>query len=180
MAEFQQREERVQQVRINARIRVPEVRVINSEGEQLGVMATMAARKLAEDAGLDLVEVSPRAFPPVCRIMDWGKYQYLQAKKETEGRKAGKQKELKELKVHPKTGQHDIEYRITHAKEFLEAGHKVRVTCSFKGREMMHPEIGRAHLDLIAKAVIEQGVGTVELGPRMEGKNMILIFQPKR
>jgi translation initiation factor IF-3 len=169
-----------QEVRVNRRIRVPQVRVIDPEGEQLGILEVGAALRLAEEAGLDLVEVSPKAQPPVCRIMDFGKYKYLQKKKESEAAKSATKVLLKEVKLRPKTGEHDVEVKLNHVRGFLDEGHRVKLTVMFRGREIVHQGIGRAHLDHIAKAVTAEGKGVVESGPSMEGRNMTMILVAKR
>jgi translation initiation factor IF-3 len=168
--------ERSPEVRINKRIRVPEVRVIDAEGEQLGILPTAEALKRAEDVGLDLVEVQPKALPPVCRMMDYGKYLYLQKQKQKNN--TSFQQLVKEVKLKPKTGPHDIAFKLDHIREFLKEGHKAKVAVMFKGREIVHQGYGRNHLDLIAKTIVDEGLGTVESAPRLEGRNMILILAP--
>ena len=154
--------------------------MIDAEGEQLGILPTHEALKLAEEAGLDLVEVSPKVLPPVCRIMDMGKYKYLQKQKQAEQKKKSTRVLLKEVKLHPKTGPHDVAFKLEHIREFLKEGHKAKVTVMFKGREIVHQEFGRNHLDLIAKTVVEEGIGIVESTPRLEGRNMVLILAPSK
>jgi len=167
-------------IRINRRIRVPEVRVINAEGEQLGILPTFEAMKLAEQAGLDLVEVQPRALPPVCRLMDYGKYQYLQKKKQAEQKSQVVRQLLKEVKLHPKTDDHDVAFKLNHIREFLKEGHKVKVTVVFKGREIVHnQQFGRHHTDLIAKTILEEGLGIVESAASLLGKSLTMILSPK-
>jgi translation initiation factor IF-3 len=134
-----------QGLRINHRIRVPEIRVILEE-EQLGIMPTHEALRLAEEKGLDLVEISPRAFPPVCRIMDYGKYKYEEAKKKQQQRKKASTVETKEIKFRPKTEGHDMDFKVKHVRRFLEAGNKVRLAVVFRGREITHPQTGLAVL----------------------------------
>lgn len=158
-------------------IRVKDVRVISSEGEQLGVMLVRDAIKQAEDLGLDLVEVAPTANPPVCRIMDFGKYKYEMAKKAAESKKHQTVIVVKEIKLRPRTDDHDVEFKTNNIKRFLAEGNKVKVTVMFRGREMAHTSYGRAVLDRIlkdleAEAIIEQTI-------RMEGKNMTLMLGPK-
>jgi translation initiation factor IF-3 len=158
---------------------VPEVRVINADGEQLGILPVAEALRLAEEAGLDLVEVSPKAVPPVCRIMDFGKYKYLQKKKAAEANRNATKSQLKEVKLRPKTDDHDFDFKLEHIKRFLQEGHKAKVTIMFRGREIVHQEIGKAHLDKMAKAVIEANIGVVESVARLEGRNMTMILAPK-
>jgi translation initiation factor IF-3 len=155
---------------------VAEVRVIGAEGNQLGIIPTSIALAKAREAGLDLVEVSPTAVPPVCRIIDYGKYKFEAQKK----LKAAKAKQhvikVKEIKLHPKTSENDYNYRLVQAKEFLEKGFKVRATVVFKGREMVHQEYGGRWLIKLAKDL--EGLGLSDGGSHMEGRNMSLIFSP--
>jgi translation initiation factor IF-3 len=155
------------------------VRVINSDGEQLGILPVSDALRMAEEQGLDLVEVSPKAVPPVCRIMDYGKYKYLQKKKAAEANRNATKSMLKEVKLRPKTDEHDFQFKLDHIKRFLEEGHKAKVTIMFRGREIVHQEIGKNHLDRMAKSVVESGIGVVESTPRLEGRNMTMILAPK-
>jgi translation initiation factor IF-3 len=155
------------------------VRVINSDGEQLGILPVSDALRMAEEQGLDLVEVSPKAVPPVCRIMDYGKYKYLQKKKAAEANRNATKSQLKEVKLRPKTDEHDFQFKLDHIKRFLEEGHKAKVTIMFRGREIVHQEIGKNHLDRMAKSVVESGIGVVESTPRLEGRNMTMILAPK-
>jgi len=164
-------------MRINHRIRVPEVRVIMDEGEQLGVMPTHEAVRLAEEKGLDLVEISPRAFPPVCRIMDYGKYKYEQAKQKQKARKHASTVEIKEIKFRPKTEGHDMDFKVKHVRRFLEGGNKVRLAVVFRGREITHPQTGKNVLDRVVEATAD--LSTVEVIPNMEGRRMIMIIAPK-
>jgi translation initiation factor IF-3 len=163
--------------RINYGIKVKEVRVISSEGEQLGVLDTREAIKKAEEAGLDLVEVAPTAKPPVCRIMDFGKYKYELAKKAHESRKHQTVILVKEVKLRPRTDDHDVEFKTNNIKRFLEDGNKVKVSVMFRGREMAHTEMGRKVLERIVTDL--QNDAAVEQSPRMEGKNMTLLLSPK-
>lgn len=163
--------------RINYMIKVKEVRVISSEGEQLGVMDTRDAIRKAEELGLDLVEVAPTAKPPVCRIMDFGKYKYELAKKSHESRKHQTVIVVKEVKLRPRTDDHDVEFKKNNIKRFLGDGNKVKVSVMFRGREMAHTEQGRAVLDRILAEL--QAEVVVEQGPRMEGRNMMLLLSPK-
>lgn len=164
--------------RINDMIRIPEVRVIGADGSQVGVIETRRALAMAKEAGQDLVEVSPMAKPPVCRIMDYGKFRFEQSKKT----KAAKQKQhivkVKEIKFHPKTAQNDYNYRVKQAKDFLEEGMKVRLVVQFRGREMAHTEYGKRLLD---QAKIDLAdAGEIEMDARQEGNTMATIFNPKK
>ena len=165
-------------VRINERIRVPEVRVIGDEGEQLGVMDVRDAVRAAREKGLDLVEVAPNADPPVCRIIDFGKYQYEAKKKANEAKKKQVTITVKEVKFRPGTDDHDYEYRMKHARQWLQEGDKVKATIWFRGREMTHRELGARILEKLEKDLVD--VGEVEARPRMEGNQMFIIFGPKR
>lgn len=164
-------------LRINHRIRVPEVRVIGEDGEQLGVMPTHEALRLAEERGVDLVEISPRAFPPVCRVMDYGKYKYEQAKKKQQARKHASTVEIKEIKFRPKTEEHDMDFKVKHVRRFLEEGNKVRLVIVFRGREITHPQTGLAVLNRVVDAT--QDLSGVEVTPNMEGRRMVMILAPK-
>ena len=163
--------------RLNHRIRVPEIRVIDAEGNQLGIMETRQALSLAREAGLDLVEVAPTAQPPVCRILDYGKFKYDEAKKQKEAKKKAHTVDIKGIRMRYGTETHDLEYRIKDAKRFLEEGNKVQVTLIFRGREMSHPEIGRGQLEKLTQALSD--VSVVERPPVMEGRRMTLLLTPK-
>jgi len=165
-------------VRINERIRVPEVRVIGDDGEQLGVMETREAVRKAREQGLDLVEVAPNAEPPVCRIIDYGKFQYEAKKKANEAKKKQVVITVKEVKFRPGTDDHDYDYRMKHAREWLQDGDKVKATIWFRGREMTHRELGARILEKLEKDLLD--VGEVEARPRMEGNQMFIILAPKR
>ena len=163
-------------LRINQRIRVPEIRVIFEE-EQLGVMPTHEALRLADEKGLDLVEISPRAFPPVCRIMDYGKYKYEEAKKKQQARKRASTVETKEIKFRPKTEEHDMAFKVKHVRRFLEEGNKVRLAVVFRGREITHPQTG---MNVLNKVVdLCNDIATVEATPNMEGRRMIMVIAPR-
>ena len=162
--------------RINDRIRSPEIRLIGPNGENVGVVTPQRALDLAEQVGLDLVEISPNATPPVCKIMDFGKYKYEQQKRESEARKKQKVIEVKEVKVRPGTDDHDLDRKIRDAVKFLEGGDKVKVTLRFRGREMAHQNLGRDLLEKIAEAIKE--VGKVENMPKMEGRQMVMMIGP--
>jgi translation initiation factor IF-3 len=163
--------------RTNYGIKVREVRVIDADGGQLGILDTREAIKKAEEAGLDLVEVAPTAKPPVCRIMDFGKYKYEIAKKAAESRKHQTVIVVKEIKLRPRTDDHDINFKMNNMKRFLEDGNKVKVTIMFRGREMAHTEQGRALLDKVVTELQNEAV--VEQSPRMEGRNMTLLLGAK-
>ncbi len=164
-------------LRINHRIRVPEIRVIGDDGGQLGILPTHEALRLAEEKGLDLVEISPRAFPPVCRIMDYGKYKYEQAKKKQQARKHASTVEIKEIKFRPKTEEHDMDFKVKHVRRFLEEGNKVRLVVVFRGREITHPQTGMNVLNRVVEATAD--IAGVEVTPNMEGRRMVLIIAPK-
>jgi translation initiation factor IF-3 len=154
------------------------VRVVDDEGKQLGIMPPWEALKIAREQGLDLVEVSPRATPPVCRIINYGKYLYQQNKRQHDARKHQKSIELKEVKFRPRTGEHDFEVKKNHIVRFLEEGSKVKATIAFRGREMAHRNIGWEMMNRLIEQVSE--VGQVETRPRQEGPNLTAILAPKR
>ena len=162
---------------MNREIRVREVRVISDAGEQLGILAIQDAIRAAEERGLDLVEVAPQADPPVCKIMDFGKYKYEQAKKAHESKKHQKVVLLKEVKMRPGTDVHDYNFKLNHAKRFLEEGNKVKVTVVFRGREMAHTELGQALLQRVVTDIAD--TGNVEQMPKQEGRALIMIIAPK-
>jgi translation initiation factor IF-3 len=166
------------QTRINERIRIREVRLIDEEGQQVGVVPTFDALQMARERGLDLVEVAPNAMPPVCRLMDYGKYRYEQSRKERESRRNQHVVELKEVRIRPKIDDHDLETKGRQAAKFLDAGDKVKLTVLFRGREMAHPDLGKALLDQLADQLRPHGV--VEQPPRMEGRTMIMFMAPLR
>lgn len=158
-------------------IRVKEVVVIGDDGKQHGVMPVYQALALARDADLDLVEVAPNVRPPVCKIMDYGKYKYKLNKKEHEGKKKQKVIKVKEVKMTPKTDEHDYQFKVRHVKRFLTGGDKAKIVIVFKGREIVHSELGRNMLDRVIEDT--RDVGVVELPPKREGYNMIMILMPK-
>lgn len=164
-------------MRTNEEIRAREVRVIGSDGEQLGIMSGREAQQLAYEKHLDLVEIAPTAKPPVCRIMDYGKYRYEQQKREKESRKKQKTFDIKEVKLRPGIEEHDFNVKFKNAVRFLEDGDKVKVTIMFRGRELSHPELGEVLLNKMAAQLKEMAV--VERQPKLEGKNMIMIVAPK-
>lgn len=150
--------------------------MIGQNGEQLGIVPLPRALDMARNANLDLVEVSPTAQPPVCRLLDYGKFKYEQTRKEREARKSQKTQELKEMRLFPKIGEHDLDFKTKIVRSFLEDGDKVKLTLRFKGRENAHPEIGRAVLDEVVKRL--EGVGSVERAPILEGRAMTMILSP--
>ncbi len=164
-------------MRANRDIRDREIRVIGPEGEQLGIMAPHDAMKKSEEYGLDLVEVAPTAKPPVCRIMDLGKYKYEQRRKERSLKSSQKGGHLKEVKFRPYTGDHDLEFKINHAREFLLARNKVKITLMFRGREMAFRQKGWEIMAQVQKQL--EDVGQAEYSPKFEGRNMIMVLAPK-
>ncbi|WP_084560494.1 translation initiation factor IF-3 [Corynebacterium appendicis] len=166
------------EARINERIRVPEVRLVGPSGEQVGIVRTDDARKLAYEADLDLVEVAPKAKPPVCKIMDYGKYKYEQAQKARESRKNQQQTVVKEQKFRPKIDEHDYQTKKSNVERFLEKGNKVKVTIMFRGREQSRPELGYRLLERLAEDI--QEVGQVESRPKQDGRNMTMVLGPVR
>jgi len=161
---------------MNERIRAREIRVIDEDGSQLGIMAPRDAMMIARERGIDLIEVAPQAQPPVCKIMDYGKYKYEQAKKEKESAKKHKQSELKGIQMFPNIEEHDFTTKVRSAIKFLEDGDKVKVTIRFKGRQITHPEFGRQQLDKVIQMTSE--VGQVEKPAAMEGRMMTMILSP--
>ncbi|SMC96745.1 bacterial translation initiation factor 3 (bIF-3) [Primorskyibacter flagellatus] len=161
---------------MNERIRAPEIRLIGAEGENVGVVTPARAMEMAADVGLDLVEISPNANPPVCKIMDFGKFKYEQQKRESEARKKQKTIDVKEVKFRPNTDTHDYDVKMRNVFRFLEGGDKVKVTLRFRGREMAHQNLGRGLLERIAEDAKE--VGKVENMPKMEGRQMIMMIGP--
>lgn len=166
----------VDRTRINHRIRVNEVRVIAADGEQLGIISTRDALAMAEQQELDLVEVAPNANPPVCRLMDYGKYLYEKQKRERDARKAQKQIEIKEVRLRPKTDEHDIQVVVRKIRKFVEAEAKVRVRVRFRGREIAHPEVARNMMQRVASDVAD--VAQIEMPPSFEGRSMIMVLGP--
>ncbi|NCQ23268.1 MAG: translation initiation factor IF-3 [Rhodobacteraceae bacterium CG17_big_fil_post_rev_8_21_14_2_50_63_15] len=162
--------------RINERIRADEIRLIGADGENVGVVTPDEALEMADKAGLDLVEISPNATPPVCKIMDFGKYKYETQKREAEARKKQKIIEVKEIKFRPGTDTHDYDVKMRSVVKFLEGGDKVKITLRFRGREMAHLDLGRQLLERIADDIKE--VGRIENMPKMEGRQMIMMIGP--
>ncbi|MFI5352614.1 MAG: translation initiation factor IF-3 [Candidatus Binatales bacterium] len=164
-------------MRVNNLIRATEVRVIDSDGHQLGVMNTREAIKVAESRGLDLVEVASAATPPVCRVTDFDKYRYSQKKKEHDGRRHATASAIKEVKMGALTEKHDVEFKVQHIRRFLGEGQRVKLTISFRGRQMAHPELGR---NLITKILaLVQDISQSDGSSRMEGRNLSILLTPR-
>ncbi|MEU5265444.1 translation initiation factor IF-3 [Amycolatopsis sp. NPDC021455] len=166
------------ETRINDRIRVPEVRLVGPAGEQVGIVRIEDALRLAQENDLDLVEVAPQARPPVCKLMDFGKYKYESAQKARESRRNQQLTVIKEQKLRPKIDQHDYETKKGHVSRFLAAGNKVKVTIMFRGREQSRPELGFRLLQKLADDVTE--LGFVESSPKQDGRNMIMVLAPHK
>jgi translation initiation factor IF-3 len=166
------------ETRINERIRAREVRLIGVNGEQLGVMPTREALARAQEVALDLVEIAPTANPPVCKIMDYGRFKFEQSKKDRDAHRKSRGGELKGMRMSPKIGEHDFQVKARRVREFLQDGNKVRVAMWFRGREMAHPKVGEALLTRLAQSVAD--LGTVESIPKLEGRNMIMILAPRK
>ncbi|MFA5084817.1 MAG: translation initiation factor IF-3 [Candidatus Omnitrophota bacterium] len=162
---------------MNHRIRAREIRVIGEHGDQLGVMSVQDGIKNAEESGLDLVEIAPTANPPVCRIMDHSRFKYEQEKKEKEARKKQKVVHIKEIRLGPKIGEHDYQFKVNHLIEFLKKGDKVKVTMIFRGREMAHIDLGRKILEKLSSDI--SGVGEIEENPKLEGRFINMIIRAK-
>ncbi len=165
------------EVRVNDRIRVPQVRVIGDDGSQVGVLPTREALLLAQSKGLDLVEVSPTARPPVCRIMDYGKFKYEQNRRARKAKKKQHQMQLKEVKMRPKIDDHDYDFKMNHARDFLNGRDKVKFTITFRGREIAHQDIGHVLIQRIIAELTD--VSTVESPPRSEGRSLTTVLMPK-
>ncbi len=165
-------------IRVNQRIRVPEVRVVNEDGQQLGIMSTDAARDIAARIGLDLVEISPNGQPPVCKIMDYGKYKYELKKKASVAKKSQHQSQVKEVKLRPRIDEHDLSFKVNNARRFLIDGDKVKCTVMFRGREIVHTQIGRDLLEQVQERLSE--VAKPETRPQMEGRTLSMIFAPDK
>ena len=181
LAQQKSRETRITTVttkafRVNQQIRVREVRLIDDENQQLGILPIQEALRLAYERNLDLVEVAPNAVPPVCRLLDFGKFQYERQKKEREARKAQKIIEIKEIRLRPRTGEHDMDTKVRQTLAFLEEGSKVKVAVRFRGREITHPEIAREQLEEFVAKV--GAAGAIEAQPSMEGKNLFILLSP--
>ncbi len=171
------RDTRGPQIRVNHRIRVPEVRVVAEDGSNLGVLSTEAALRRAQEVGLDLVEVNPKAMPPVCKILDFGKYKYEEKKKAREAKKKQTVVEVKEIKIRPKTDDHDLDVKVRAIRKFIEAGNKVKVTCRFRGREITHPERAQMQLTFILGKI--EDLVNIEQRPTMEARTMAILVSPK-
>lgn len=164
-------------IRVNERIRVPQVRLIDTTGEQIGIIPTREALKIALDKGYDLVEISPTAKPPVCKIMNYGKYKYELNKKAKSSKKKQHVIHLKEMRLRPKIEEHDYQFKLRHVREFLEKGHKVKVFVQFRGREMAHQELGHNILQRLEENLRDLGI--VEQKAKFEGRSLSLTFTPK-
>lgn len=164
-------------MQINEAIRDREVRVIAANGEQLGIMSAREALKKAEEKNLDLVKIAPNGNPPVCKIMDYGKYRFERSKREKEARKNQKVVEIKEIRLSLNIDTHDFETKLNHARKFLKAGDKVKVSIRFRGREMAHPQLGEAAMKKFAEACAE--LAAVEKSPKLEGRQMLMFLTPK-
>lgn len=162
--------------RVNEGIRAREIRVIGADGEQLGIMSVPDALKIADENDLDIVEVAPNASPPVCRLMDYGKYLYEKQKRERESRKAQKQIEIKEVRLRPKTDEHDIQVVLSKIRKFSKEGAKTRVRIRFRGREIYHPEVAQEIMKRIAEDVSD--IATVEARPTLDGRSMVMVLAP--
>lgn len=166
-----------QEARVNERIRVPQVRVIGDDGSQVGILPTREALVMAQSKGLDLVEVSPTSRPPVCRIMDYGKFKYEQNRRARKAKKNQHQMQLKEVKMRPKIDDHDYNFKLQHAREFLEERDKVKFTITFRGREVAHQDLG---YKIINQIIVDlQDVALVETPPRSEGRTLTMTVSPK-
>ncbi len=163
--------------RVNEQIDIPSVRLIDAEGNQVGVVSTEDAREIAFEAGLDLVEIAPNSDPPVCKVLDYGKYKYEAQKKKNEARKKQKVIEVKEIKMRPGIDEHDYQVKMRNVRRFLDSGDKVKMTIRFRGREMAHQELGLKVLHRVRDEVEE--LAKVELHPRLEGRQMIMVIAPR-
>lgn len=172
----EQRDKNSDGPRINHEIRLERIRLIDEQGEMIGIVTTREALRRAEEASLDLVEISPNADPPVCKILDYGKYKFEQQKKAAEARKKQRTVEVKELQLRPMIGEHDYDVKLKAAKRFLEGGDKVKITLRFRGREMSHTEIG---LELLRRMIGDVGeVAKVDFEPKIEGRQVMMILAP--
>ncbi len=163
-------------MRVNKEIRAPRVRLIGPEGDQVGIVSTREALAIAEEAGLDLVEVVPGAEPPVCKVINYGKFRYDQTKREKENKKSQHQIKVKEIKLKPNIDEHDYETKKKHLREFIVKGNKVKVTCTFRGREMAHTEIGEA---IVQKMVLDvEDIATPESPPKLMGRTLTTVIAP--
>ena len=162
---------------MNTRIRVPQIRVIGADGEQLGLMETRSALSLAQESGLDLVEISPTAKPPVCKIMDYGKFKYEKQKKAAESKKRQVKVVVKEIKLRPNTDSHDIEFKMKHVRKFISEKNKAKITIQFRGREMAHMDLARKNLEKIIEGLAD--VAEPEVMPKVEGRTLSVVLAPK-
>ena len=167
----------ITELMINEQIRDKEIRLIDENGEQLGIVSSREAQKIADERKLDLVKIAPTAKPPVCRIMDYGKYKFDQAKKEKEARKKQKTVDVKELRLSPSIDTHDVQVKVKKANEFLKDGDKVKISIRFRGREIGHSKVGMQIMENFAKATSELGV--VDKPAKMEGKSLVMFLAPK-
>lgn len=165
-------------MRVNEEIDAPQVRLIGEDGEQLGIVPLAKALAVAEESGLDLVEIAPMANPPVCKVMDYGKYRYQEQKKAQEARLKQKQIQVKEIKLRPGTDENDYQIKLRNLRRFLEEGDKAKVTLRFRGRELSHQELGMRQLERIREDLAD--IGVVEQMPRLEGRQMVMIIVPKK
>jgi translation initiation factor IF-3 len=166
----------IKEQRLNDDITYEQIRLVSDSGEQLGILSPDEARKIAEERGMDLVEIAPNAEPPVCRLMDYGKYLYASAKKKQESKKKQKQITVKEIKFRPGTDIGDYDIKVRNLTKFLDAGNKVKVTLRFRGREMAHQELGMEMLKRVEEDLRE--IGVVEQMPKMEGRQMVMVLAP--
>ncbi|HEV8341829.1 MAG TPA: translation initiation factor IF-3 [Candidatus Binatia bacterium] len=165
------------EARINHQIRAREVRIIGPEGNQMGIMPLHEALKIVESLGIDLVEVAPEAQPPVCRMMDYGKYRYMQRKKSHGAKKKQTSITIKEVKMGSRTDPHDLTFKVRHIRRFIEKGQRVKVSVFFRGREITHPELGKQMLDGVLGQVLD--VARLDISPRLEGRSMAMLLVPK-
>lgn len=163
-------------MRINRQIRAPKVRLIDKNGQQVGILTIQEAQSMAENDKLDLVEISPNAQPPVCKIIDYGKFRYQQTKKDKESKKAQHQVKVKEVKVKPNTDEHDLQVKLKRARDFILKGNKVRISCQFRGREMAHPEVGRKVVQKMIDELID--IATAEAFPKQAGRILAVTLSP--
>lgn len=163
-------------MKVNREIRAPKVRLIGHDAEQIGIVSIHEALQMAEEVGLDLVEIVPGSTPPVCKIMNFGKFRYDQSKREKENKKAQHQIKLKEIKLKPNIDPHDLDTKIRHARDFLEHGDKVKVSCMFRGREMMHPEIGEKVVQKVCQDL--EDISVAESPPKLMGRLLLVVLAP--
>ncbi len=163
-------------MKVNRKIRAREVRLIGKDGEQIGIVALQDALDRAHREGLDLVEIAPNAVPPVCKVIDYGKHRYQMTKKERESKKSQHQVKVKEIRVKPNIGSHDLETKLGHARDFLAKGNKVRLTCTFRGRGMAHPELGQNLMQNAIETLAD--IAQIETPPKLMGRNLSLVLAP--